>query len=203
MSRPSRRLTPEKRQRADAHVNRITSAAVVVATGVTAVIGFAVAKEHPGKSSAAAPTGSRDRTDDVGAGNRNIDTDVRAPFRRDHRYDRCDTRQLHAGKIHARRHGDRDRDRARDRDPKDYSGHIPANDAKHYASNDAPDDNDHHQTTDDHHPPSRRDLGRHFTMMARVESAFGERTFRAIGTTATVVVLDSAKAGRAEAIVRD
>ena len=40
-------------------------------------------------------------------------------------------------------------------------------------------------------------------MMARVESAFGERTFRAIGTTATVVVLDPAKAETAEAILRD
>ena len=40
-------------------------------------------------------------------------------------------------------------------------------------------------------------------MMDRVESAFGERTFRAIGTTAAVVVLDPAKAETAEAILRD
>jgi thiamine biosynthesis lipoprotein len=39
-------------------------------------------------------------------------------------------------------------------------------------------------------------------MMALGESSFGERTFRAIGTTATVVVLDPAKSERAEALLR-
>lgn len=153
-----------------------------------------------------APTGSRDRADDIGAANRNINinTAVRAPFRREHRYDGYHTRQHHArkldaGKLHATQHGDG----ACDRDPKHHSRNIPANDAKHYTGNDAPDDNDHHQTTDDHHDTARRDLRRHFAMMARVESAFGERSFRAIGTTATVVVLDPAKAERAEAILRD
>ena len=123
-----------------------------------------------------APTGSRGCTDDIGAANCNINTDVRAPFRREHRNDRDDSHKLHSGKLHAgklhtRQHGARA--------PKHYSG----NDAKHHTGDDASDDNDHHQTTDNHHHPTRRDLGRHFTMMARVESAFGERTFRAIGTT--------------------
>ena len=151
-----------------------------------------------------APTGSRDRTDDIGAANCNIDTDVCAPFRREHRYDGYDTRELHAGKLdsgklHTSQHGARDHARH----PKHYSRNDTSDDPKHHSGNDTTYDNDHHQTTDNHHDPARRDLRRHFAMMDRVESAFGERTFRAIGTTATVVVLDPAKAETAEAILRD
>ena len=55
-SRPRRRHSPETRRRANARVSRITYAAIVVASGATAVIGFVVAK--PGKSSAATTNGS-------------------------------------------------------------------------------------------------------------------------------------------------
>ena len=213
MSRPSRRHTPEKRLRADAtrqpdHL-RGDSGRNWRHRGDRLRGGQGTPRQEFGGQSQRsrtdrdAPTGSWDRTDDIGAAHCNINTDVRASFRREHRYDRYDTRKLHArklyaGKLHARQHGG-----ARDRYPTHHSGDIAANDAKHYAGNDAPDDNDDHQTTYNHHHPTRRDLGRHFAMMARVESAFGERTFRAIGTTATVVVLDPAKAERAEAILRD
>ena len=205
MSRPSRRHTPEKRQRADARVNRITCAAIVVATGATAVIGFAVAKEHPGKSSAASLKGSEptvtlppvhETAPTTSVPPTATSTPTSAP-RSGGSTGTTDTTHANStpanstpAKLHATQHGDGD---LRPR-PQALLPQHPANDAKHYSGNDTPDDNDHHQTTDDHHDPARRDLRRHFAMMARVESAFGERSFRAIGTTATVVVLDPAKA---------
>ena len=48
--------SPEARQRAHALVRFLTRASIVGAAGATALIGFVVAKEHPGASSAASTT---------------------------------------------------------------------------------------------------------------------------------------------------
>jgi len=56
MSRPTPQPTPSDRQNAWSRVRTLTRASVLAATGLTAVIGVVVAKEHAGSS--AATTGS-------------------------------------------------------------------------------------------------------------------------------------------------
>ena len=58
MKHPNEHNTPAARRRADARVRLLTRAAVLAATGATALIGVVIAKEHPGVSAASDATRS-------------------------------------------------------------------------------------------------------------------------------------------------
>jgi thiamine biosynthesis lipoprotein len=72
--------------------------------------------------------------------------------------------------------------------------------------NDCAPDNDDHCTTDDHDDPAGRDVWCHETMtapsLAPAETATTERSFRALGTTATVVITAAEHADEAERLLR-
>jgi negative regulator of sigma E activity len=58
MARPIQPNTPQSRARAQAWLRRATRAAVLAATGLAALIGVVVAREHPGSSSTSSGTGA-------------------------------------------------------------------------------------------------------------------------------------------------
>ncbi len=174
MASPSEPSTPETRVKAQSRVSHLTRGVVLAATGLTALIGVVVAKEHPGSSSApeesgnssSTSTGSNSGSSGSGSGSQHRQLRFRLDLRH---HDHDDVGWVELLERQRRFVGQLELERV--------GAHV-------------------------HLQPAHRDVGGHVVTATDIsEPALTARSFRAIGTTATVVVQDPALAGAAECVL--
>ncbi len=168
------RSSPEARERANMRLRRLTRSAVIAATGATALIGVVVAKEHPGASSGASPKGTTPALPPTTSTTTSPPTTT--PTTATPTTSTPTTPATSGGSS------------------------TPAT----VPTTLAPTTTTTTPTPHDHHDSSRGHVGRHVAVTATSSSqALAQRSFRAIGTTATVVVVDASRLDAAESLLRD